>query len=131
MVGTTEEIRQAAADPGWVAVCRSGDVERERPVCAVVAGKQVAIVRTYDDALYAVSQRDPFTGAFVMSRGIVGSRGAAESAVPTLQSPLFKQAFDLCTGRCLDDPGLTLDVYAVRDSNGVIEVAASPASTTG
>jgi nitrite reductase (NADH) small subunit len=110
----------------WVAVCRVDDLQREWPVCAVVHGRQVAVVRTFDDVLHAVGQRDPFSGAFVMSRGIVGSRQSAEGEVPTLQSPLFKQAFDLRTGRCLDDASVALPVYPVREKEGLVEVAVTP-----
>lgn len=116
------------ADPAWVAVCRLDDLQRERGACAIVAGRQVAVVRTYDDELYAVGQRDPFSGAFVMSRGIVGSRGSGDDVVPTLQSPVFKQAFDLRTGRCLDDPSAGLPVYGVRERSGLVEVTVAPTS---
>ena len=49
--------------------------------------------------VHAIGNQDPFTGAFVLSRGIVGGRGE----IPTVASPLHKQVFDLRTGACLDD----------------------------
>ncbi len=55
---------------------------------------QVALFRTGDE-LFAVDNLDPVGGAYVMSRGIVGSRGG----VPTVASPLHKQVYDLRTGR--------------------------------
>ena len=125
---TTFELPAAADDVDleWVTVCRFDDLQRERGVCAVVAGRQVAIIRTFTDELYAVGQRDPFSGAFVMSRGIVGSRGGAEAPVPTLHSPMFKQAFDLRTGRCFDDAAVSLPVYRIRVRDGVVAVSADP-----
>ena len=44
---------------------------------------------------------DPYSGASVLSRGIVGSRQDA----PTVASPMYKQVFDLRTGACLDAQG--------------------------
>jgi nitrite reductase (NADH) small subunit len=108
----------------WVAVCRAGDVQRERGVCAIVAGRQVAILRTHDDDWYAVGQRDPFSGAFVLSRGLVGSRTIDGAVVPVVQSPVYKQAFDLRTGQCLDDMSVTIPVFRVRMTDGVVEVCA-------
>ena len=56
------------------------------------------------------SNFDPFSKAFVLSRGIVGDR----AGVPKVASPIFKQSFDLRTGRCLDDPAVAVRVYPVR-----------------
>jgi len=78
------------------------------------------VFRTFDGGLYAIGNQDPFFGAFVMSRGIVGSRGDA----PTVASPLGKQVFDLRTGECLDDCLVTVPVYGVRVREGQVEVAA-------
>jgi nitrite reductase (NADH) small subunit len=55
----------------------------------------------------------------VLSRGIVGCRGG----VPTVASPMFKQVFDLRTGRCLDDPDRAVAAFAVRrGAGGRVEV---------
>ena len=54
---------------------RSTTFEPERGVAALVEGEQVALFRTFDGALYAIGNQDPFTGAFVLSRGIVGTQG--------------------------------------------------------
>jgi nitrite reductase (NADH) small subunit len=108
-------------------VCRSADVPVERGVAALVGDVQVAIFRTYDGAVFAVGNRDPFSGAYVISRGIVGTRGDA----PTVTSPMLKQVFDLRSGRCLDaalDSEVTLPVHAVRERDGFVEVAAAEGS---
>jgi nitrite reductase (NADH) small subunit len=123
-VTATCEADAVVSTATWVAVCTVDDVQRERGVCAIVAGRQIAILRTHDDEWYAVGQRDPFSGAFVMSRGIVGTRTVEDAEVPVVQSPLYKQPFDLRTGRCLDDRSITLPVYAVRISDCVVEVRA-------
>jgi nitrite reductase (NADH) small subunit len=103
----------------WVAVCPYTRLEAERGVAAFVDGAQVAVFRTHDGALFAIDNRDPFSGAYVLSRGIVGTRGAA----PTVASPMHKQIFDLTTGRCLDDPEVSVRTYDVRCVDGVVQVA--------
>jgi len=57
----------------WRPVCRADQVPVERGICALVDGQQVALFRTADGELFALSNQDPFSGAMVLSRGIVGS----------------------------------------------------------
>jgi nitrite reductase (NADH) small subunit len=104
----------------WAPVCRDEELQPERGVAALLGDVQVAVFRTFGGELYALANRDPFTGACVLSRGIVGSRGD----IPTVASPLHKQVFDLRTGACLDRPGVAVLVYAARSRGGVVEVAA-------
>lgn len=109
-------------DLTWSSVCRLTELVPERGAAALVRGAQIAIFRLSDDSVYAVQQRDPFSDAHVMSRGIVGSRGGA----PTVASPMYKQVFDLRDGRCLDPVGLEpLDLvsYAVDVTDGVVRVS--------
>ncbi|MDT4923445.1 MAG: nitrite reductase small subunit [Pseudonocardiales bacterium] len=68
--------------------------------------------------LYAINNHDPFSGQCVLSRGIVGSRGDA----PTVASPLYKQVFELRTGRCVTEPAASVPVYEVRRSGAGVEV---------
>ncbi|MGI5245603.1 nitrite reductase small subunit NirD [Dactylosporangium sp. CA-139066] len=102
----------------WTAVCPYLRLEPERGVAALVDGVQVALFRTFDDGLYAIGNLDPFSGAAVLSRGIVGSRGDT----PVVASPMHKQAFDLTTGECVDDPAIRVPVYAVRVHDGMVLV---------
>ena len=110
----------AAARDVWTVVCRYRELQPERGVAALAGRVQVALFRAFDGTVYAVGNQDPFTGAFVLSRGIVGSRGE----IPTVASPLHKQVFDLGTGSCLDDETVAVPVYAVRIRDGVVEVMA-------
>lgn len=103
-----------------VVVCRLTDLVPERGVAALLADRQIALFRTYDGDVYALGNRDPFSGANVLSRGIVGSRGE----VPTVASPMYKQVFDLRTGQCLDDPEVTVPTYPVTVVDGVVMVGA-------
>ena len=103
----------------WVDVCAFDELARDRGVCALVGDRQIAIFRlSPSDELYAVSNYDPFSKAFVLSRGIVGSRGD----VPKIASPVYKQSFDLRTGECLDDPSVRITTYGVRVFAGRVQV---------
>ncbi|CAM3122356.1 MULTISPECIES: nitrite reductase small subunit NirD [Dermacoccus] len=99
-------------------------VERVRPERAVAAkaddGAQVAIVRTADGALHAVGHYDPYAEANVIARGIVGTATVAGEVRDVIQSPMYKQAFDLATGRCTSDPDVTLGVWDVAEEDGMI-----------
>lgn len=103
----------------WVDVCGYDELLPERGVRALLGDEHVAVFRTYDGDVYAVSDIDPFSGASVLSRGIVGTR----DDVPVVSSPMFKQAFDLRTGECLDDRTVQVRAYAVRVVAGRIHLA--------
>jgi len=115
-------VDRAAGPVGWTPVCALADLEPERGVAALVGDRQVAVFRSWSGTVHAVDHLDPFSHAYVMARGIVGSRGE----VPTVASPMFKQVFDLRTGVCLDEPRVALSVHDVRVVAGVVEVALRP-----
>lgn len=106
----------------WRAICSADRLPVERAVAALLPEGQVAIVRTADGTLYAVGHRDPYSGANVIARGIIGSTSVDGRAVPTIASPMYKQVFALTDGRCLSDPAVSLGSWAVRDRDGSIEV---------
>ena len=94
------------------------DLELAWGEAALVAGRQVAVFRTGPREVFAVAQEDPATGAFVMARGILGSRGAR----PTIASPLHKEVYDLETGECFGNADLRLATFGTRIVDGFIEV---------
>jgi len=111
----------ADAPRGWTRICRVDDLLVERGAAALVDGRQIALFRTYDGRLFATDQIDPFSGAAVLSRGIVGDR----AGVPTVASPMYKQVFDLRTGQCLDTQGkepLSVRVHPVAVTGGEVFV---------
>ncbi len=58
-----------------VDVCALDDIVPDRGVAALIGRHQVAVFRVApDDELFALSNYDPFSKAFVLSRGIVGSK---------------------------------------------------------
>ncbi|MDP2775766.1 MAG: nitrite reductase small subunit NirD [Nocardioides sp.] len=95
-------------------VCRLTDIEVEGGVAALVDGEAVAVFRTYDDQVFALSNYDPCSRASVLARGIVGTRDVDGTQVPFVASPMHKQAFDLRTGQCLDDAAVQVPTYDVR-----------------
>lgn len=104
-----------------VRVCALSDLEVERGRAALFGTVQLALFLLADGSVHAVSNLDPYSGAHVMSRGIVGTKGD----VPTLASPMHKQVFDLRTGECLDTQGkppATLRVWDVSVRDGQIEL---------
>jgi nitrite reductase (NADH) small subunit len=105
----------------WQPVCPLDTLEPLWAEAAYVDGEQVALVRLPSDEVVAVSHWDPHARAYVMARGIVGSRGGR----PTLASPLHKQVYDLATGECLTDPALRLAVFPVRVRDRIVEVRAA------
>lgn len=115
---TTLAERPPPAVWAWTTVCLLRELLPERGVAALVGGEPVAVFRTHDGEVLAVGNVDPFSGASVMSRGIVGTRGDT----PTVASPVYKQVFDLRSGRCLDTEGVALATYGVRVLGGVVQV---------
>ena len=103
-----------------VAVCRLNDIVPNTGVCALVGERQVAVLRLDDDSVYALDNRDPFSNANVLSRGIVGDlKGELVVA-----SPVYKQHFSLVTGQCLEDSNVRVPVYPVRLDGDTILVEA-------
>jgi len=107
------------ADAQWLDLCALDDIVPGTGVAALVFGEQIALIVPRDgSAVYALSNFDPFSKAFVIARGIVGDR----RGVAKIASPIYKQSFSLETGQCLDDPNVRLPTYAVRTVAGRIQI---------
>lgn len=123
---TTEQLNGTA-------VCPLDRIARESGVAALVDGEAVAVFRTYDDQVFAISNFDPFGRASVLSRGIVGTKTVPgdhgeDVQVPFVASPLLKQRFDLRTGACLEDPAVVVPAWDVRVVDGMVVVGARRAT---
>lgn len=102
-------------------MCRLDRIAPGTGVAARLGGDAVAVYRVVVDGadrVYALDDRDPFTGVRVLSRGIVGDR----DGVLKVSSPLHKQSFALATGACLDDPARGVAVFDARIADGVVEL---------
>ncbi len=104
----------------WTTACAYDHLIPGRGVGVLLDdGSQAALFRLDDGSVHAVGNLDPFSGAAVMSRGIVGDRDGRAA----VQSPILKQAFAFDDGCCLDDPRMSVPVYQVRiTQDGEIQV---------
>lgn len=106
----------------WTPVCDLARLLPERGIAALVGEDPVAVFLLEDGTVHAVGHHDPFSGANVMARGIVGSMGSGATYRDTVASPMYKQVFDLRTGECLSEPGPALPVFPVRVVDGRVHV---------
>lgn len=105
----------------WTEVCKLDDIIPDTGVAAKVGDQAVAIFRpARTDKLYALTAVDPFSGATVLARGMIGSVGETL----TVASPIYKQRFALDSGACLDDETVTLPTYDVKVEDGAVLVSA-------
>ncbi|MCK5729406.1 MAG: nitrite reductase small subunit NirD [Methylococcales bacterium] len=104
----------------WLAVCAEEDLQTDSGVCALVDNTQVAIFyMPKDNKIYAINNYDPFSKAYVLSRGLIGDIGGE----PMVSSPVYKQHFSLKTGQCFEDETIKVESYQVRIENGRVEVS--------
>ncbi|ELS53040.1 nitrite reductase small subunit NirD [Streptomyces viridochromogenes] len=108
---TTDLKVQVRLDDHWLTVCDLTLLLPGRGVAALLPdGRQVALFRDRAGQLYAIDNRDPFSGAAVLSRGLTGTHQGR----PFVASPLLKQRFDLESGQCLDDEAVRVATYEIR-----------------
>ncbi|MEN8665235.1 MAG: nitrite reductase small subunit NirD, partial [Polycyclovorans sp.] len=94
-----------SAAPSWQRICPLDAILPETGACARVDGRQIAIFRLGDDRVFAIDNHDPFSGANVLWRGVLGGLEGER----VVASPIYKQHFSLATGRCLEDPAASRD----------------------
>jgi nitrite reductase (NADH) small subunit len=104
----------------WQTVCPLTRIIPNTGVCALVKGEQVAIFRIANE-VFAIGNYDPFSKAYVLSRGIVGDR----QGIPKVASPIYKQNFNLMTGECFDDPTVKVQVFSVQVVDGQVQIGIS------
>ncbi|WP_405879620.1 nitrite reductase small subunit NirD [Streptomyces sp. NBC_01136] len=110
---TTDLKVQLRLDNDWLTICDRSVLTPGRGVAALLPdGGQAAVFLDRAGRMYAIDNRDPFGGAAVLSRGLLGSHQGR----PFVASPLLKQRFDLESGRCLDDDTVRVTTYEVRAS---------------
>ncbi|MDT0402898.1 MULTISPECIES: nitrite reductase small subunit NirD [Streptomyces] len=108
---TTDLKVQLRLTDAWFTVCDLSTLLPGRGVAALLPdGSQVAVFTDRTGRLYAIDNRDPFTGAAVLSRGLTGTH----QGHPFVASPLLKQRFDLESGQCLDDETVRVTTYEAK-----------------
>ncbi|QXW27446.1 nitrite reductase small subunit NirD [Acinetobacter johnsonii] len=113
-------------DLNWLDVCALDDITPNTGVGALIDEQQIAIFRIGSEKrVYALSNQDPFSKAFVMSRGIIGDLQGER----VVASPIYKQHFSLATGRCLEDKDQKLLVFPSKIENGRVFISPTPQKT--
>ncbi len=110
----------------WFEVCALSDLTPNTGAGLLLKGQQIALFRVGNEKrVYALSNQDPFSQAFVMSRGIIGDIQGER----VVASPIYKQHFSLATGRCLEDKDQRLQVFPSKIENGHVYVCPVPQKT--
>ncbi len=109
---------QASVFADWHDICGSEDIIVGTGMAARLFGRQLAIFHTRE-GYFALGNRDPFSGANVLARGIVGDL----TGKLVVASPVYKQHFCLRTGICLEDMNVTVPVWRVVVRNGRVLVS--------
>ena len=104
----------------WSNVCNVSDLQENSGVCALVSNKQIALFYfPQQNAVYGISNFDPFGEANVLSRGIVGDYHGEI----VVASPLHKEHFNLKTGVCLENTAVKIPAYTCRIENDIVQIA--------
>ncbi len=112
-------------DVTWQPLCRQADLVAFSGVAAWLetteGPTQVALfyLPGHETELFALDNRDPFSGANVIARGIVGDL----KGEPVVASPLYKQHFRLADGVCVEDAAVHLRCWPVRLADDRVFVA--------
>ena len=103
----------------WTTVCEFDALIPDVGVRALLGGSQVAVFRlSRSDDVFAIDAFDPFSNAPVLSRGIVGDlKGQLVVA-----SPIYKQHFNLQTGKCLEEEAIAVRTFPTRVIDGQVQV---------
>ena len=110
----------------WIEICHLDDITPNTGVGAIVEDQQIALFRVgHEKRVYALSNQDPFSQAFVMSRGILGDLQGER----VVASPIYKQHFSLATGRCLEDKNQKLLVFPSKIEDGRVFVSPTAQKT--
>lgn len=107
----------------WIDICALDDITPNTGVGVLLNGEQIAVFRVgHEQRVYALSNKDPFSQSYVMSRGIIGDIQGERVVV----SPIYKQHFSLVTGRCLEDGQQRLTAFATKIEHGRVLVSRTP-----
>ncbi|MDE0853798.1 MAG: nitrite reductase small subunit NirD [Nevskia sp.] len=110
----------------WRTVCALDEIWPDSGVAALIGEEQIAVFRLgQTEEVYALGNRDPFSQANVLARGITGDVGGE----PVVASPVYKQHFRLRDGVCVEDAEVSVPVYPVRVYNGAVQLGMAMAAT--
>ncbi len=101
----------------WTTICELNDILPNAGTAALIGDTQIAVFRV-DDQVYAIENKDPFSQANVLARGIVCSI----DDTLTVASPIYKQHFSLQGGHCLEDDSVAVRAFPARNEGGLVQV---------
>lgn len=105
----------------WVTVCKTSELPSNSGRCVKLGNAQIALFKVSqgtEDIIYAIDNFDPFSGANVLSRGIVGSM----KDTVVVASPMYKQHFCLRSGACMED-NVNIRVWKTRTVGENLQLA--------
>lgn len=104
----------------WKTICKVTDLIPNVGVAAMFEGQQIAIfyMPNTEKKVYALSNWDPFSKANVMSRGLLGD--IDEKLV--VSSPIYKQHFELDTGKCIEEE-VEVPCWQAQLVNGEVQLS--------
>ena len=107
----------------WNVLCKKNDLIPHSGVAALHNGQQIALfyIPGYETEVFATCNNDPFSGANILARGIVGNL----QDEPMVASPLYKQHFSLKSGVCMEDEEIKIRVWPVRLQGEHVEIIAA------
>ncbi|TKI06568.1 nitrite reductase large subunit NirB [Martelella alba] len=122
----TGENENGVLDELWVDVGSLEDLPPNAGIAARLGRRQIALFYLPGDPrqVYALDNREPDSGAHVLSRGIVGDINGEAVVI----SPLHKKRLRLRDGASPDDPAVRVGVWPVRLERGRVWVASRPES---
>ncbi|WP_275286124.1 nitrite reductase small subunit NirD [Halomonas elongata] len=121
---TTATAEDLTMPDTWQPLCTSEDLVAHSGIAARLETDdgpvQIAIfyLPGHEPALYAIDHHDPFSGANVIARGIVGD----VAGEPVVASPLYKQHFRLSDGQCVEDEQVKLRTWRIVLHDGRVMV---------
>ena len=107
----------------WLKLCNKSYLVPNTGVAALYQDQQIAIfyIPEYKDEVFAIGNQDPFSGANILARGLIGDI----KGEPMVASPLYKQHFSLNTGSCFEDSNIQVPVWPVRLKGENVEIIAA------
>ncbi|MCS6885685.1 MAG: Rieske 2Fe-2S domain-containing protein [Acidobacteriota bacterium] len=94
----------------YIKLLETHAVNTDRPAIVSYAGRRIAVYR-YGDTFRALDDICPHMGAFI-------SHGHREGCLAVC--PRHNWRFDIATGKCLDRPGVSVELFAIFIEDGWI-----------
>ncbi|MHA3704079.1 nitrite reductase (NAD(P)H) small subunit [Jatrophihabitans sp. YIM 134969] len=109
-------------DVRWSPVCSAAEPARGQAIGLHVGGHAVALFRTHDGELFALSDVDPHAGPEARAGALSAGRLASRRDVPTVVAVASGRQFELARGTCVDGCA-SVTPFPVRVTDGAVEVA--------